>query len=99
MKWISTPSISVMKFRKGVDPRFAFAPVVVVCPIACELLDRRERHSLRHVRDRFFLRQPRGLDAPSQFGQIRFRNIDTKRSHGGRIAAHLFYSRIHDFTP
>src|SRR2546422_4066428 len=31
--------------RKGIDPRFALAPVVLVCPIACELLDRRERDS------------------------------------------------------
>ena len=33
--------------REGVEPRFALAPVVLVRPIACELLDRRELHSLR----------------------------------------------------
>ena len=84
--------------REGVEPRFALAPVVLVCPIACELLDRRERHSLRHVRDRFFLRQPRGLDAPAQFGQFRFRNIHMKRTNSGLITARLLCNLTHSFS-
>jgi hypothetical protein len=73
------------EIREGVDPRFALAPVVVACPIPCKLLDRRERHSLRHVCDRFFLRQPCALNAPPQFGQIRLWNIHPKRTNGGRV--------------
>ena len=88
-----------MKFGKALILASDRAPVVVVRPIACELLDRRELHSLRHVRDRFFLWQPRTLDAPPQFGQFRFWNIHTKRSHSGRIGADLFYNCIHGFTP
>ena len=55
MKWMSRPSISVMKFGTALMRRLDLAPVVVRCPVARELLHRGERHALREVADRFLL--------------------------------------------
>ena len=84
---------------QGVELRLALAPVVVRRPVAREVLERRERHALRRVRDGLLLRPPRGLNAPAQFGQFRFRNIHMKRTNGGRVTARLLYYVIHGCTP
>ena len=66
---------------QGVELRLALAPVVVRRPVAREVLERRERHALRRVRDGLLLRPPRGLNAPPQVGKFRFRNIYMKRTN------------------
>ena len=43
---MSSPSISVMNLRQGVQSRLALAPVVLCPPIARERLNRRELHAL-----------------------------------------------------
>ena len=55
---------------QGVELRLALAPVVVRRPVAREVLERRERHALRGVRDGLLLRPPRGLDAPAKIIQL-----------------------------
>ena len=79
MKWMSSPSISVMKFGRAFSLRLAFAPVVFGRPVAREFLHRRELHALRCIRDRFPLRPLCRVDPPAQFGEVRFRNIHMKR--------------------
>ena len=68
--------------RYGVQLRLDLAPVVVRRPVARERLNRRELHALRVIRDRFPLGPPRRVDAPAQFGEIRFRKIHLKRTDG-----------------
>ena len=51
MKWMSSPSMLVMKLRIGEELRLGAAPVVVVGPIIGELLHGRELHALRVVVD------------------------------------------------
>ncbi len=63
------------ELRQGVQLRLALAPVVVCRPIARELLNRRELHALRCIRDRFPFGPLGRVDAPAQFGKFRFRNI------------------------
>ena len=81
MKWMSSPSISVMNCGSAFSLRLALAPVVFGRPIARELLHRRELHALRCIRDRFPLRPLRRVDAPAQLGELRFRNIHMKRTN------------------
>ena len=68
------------ELRQGVQCRFDLAPVVIRRPIAREFLHRRELHALRFIRDRFPFGPPGGVDAPAQFGQFGFRNIDLERT-------------------
>ena len=55
---------------QGVELRLALSPVVVRRPVAREVLERRERHALRRVRDGLLLRPPRGLNAPAKIIQL-----------------------------
>ena len=48
--------------------------VISICPFLGSL------RVVSHVRDRFFLRQLRRIDASAQFGQFRFRDIHVKRT-------------------
>ena len=75
MKWMSSPSISVMNCGRAFSLASHLAPVVICRPIAREFLNRRELHALRWIRDRFPFGPPCRVDAPAQFGQFRFRNI------------------------
>ncbi len=74
---------------QGVELRLALAPVVVRRPVAREVLERRERHALRRVRDGLLLRPPRGLNAPPQVGKFRFRNIHLKRTNSIPVSCQL----------
>src|SRR5215470_9479984 len=77
------------ELRESVQPRLALAPVVFGRPVARELLNRRELHALRRIRDRFPVRPPGRIDAPAQFGQFRFRNgIHLKRTNRGLVSCH-----------
>ena len=53
MKWMSSPSISVMNCGSAFSFASTLAPVVICRPIVRELLHRRELHALRCVCDRF----------------------------------------------
>ena len=83
---------------QGVELHLALAPVVVRRPVASEVLERRERHALRRVRDGLLLRPPRGLNAPAQFGKFRFRNIHLKRTYRILVTC-LFASRLWSELP
>ena len=84
---------------QGVELRLALAPVVVRRPVAREFLERRERHTLRRVRDGLLLRPSRGLNAPPHIGLFRFRNFHSKRSNSGLVTACLLCRFIHSFAP
>jgi hypothetical protein len=66
------------ELRHGIEFRFNLAPVVFCRPIARERLNRGELHALRCIRDSLSVRPPGCFDAPAQFGEFCFRNIDMK---------------------
>ena len=82
------------ELRQGVQPRFDLAPVVACRPIAGEFLHRRELYALRCIRYRFPLGPPGRFDTPSQFDELRFRHMQTKRTNGVLVAAR----RLCDFS-
>src|SRR5580700_4276474 len=63
------------ELRQGVEFCLDLAPVVLCRPIASECLSRRELHALGCICDRFSFRPLCVVDAPAQFGQLRFRKI------------------------
>ena len=80
MKWMSSPSISVMKLRQGVQLRLALAPVVLGRPVASERLHRRELHALRKIFDGLLLGPARGHDARTQVVEIGLGHLDRERA-------------------
>src|SRR5262245_13649338 len=68
------------ELRQRVQSRLALAPVVFGRPVARELLNGRELHALRCIRDRLPLGPPGCVDSPAQVGKFRFRNIHAKRT-------------------
>jgi hypothetical protein len=66
------------EIRYGVQSRFNFTPVIFCRPVAGEFLDRRELHALRCIRDSLSVRPLGCVDAPAQFSEFRFRNLDMK---------------------
>ena len=58
------------ELRQGVQLRLHLAPIVIGCPIARELLNHRQRHALRVIRDRFPLRPARHRQALAQLVEI-----------------------------
>ena len=89
MKWMSSPSISVMKFGSAFSFASHLAPVVVGRPVARELLHRRERHALRVVGDRLALGPPGRVDAPAQIGELLLGEADLERADSGAVTASL----------
>jgi len=73
------------ELREGVQFRFALAPLVVLRPVARKFLRRRKLHALRGIRDGFPIRPSCGVDAPAQFGQIRFGNVQTRKGTKSRL--------------
>ena len=71
MKWMSSPSISVLNCGKRVQPRLARAPVVVGRPVPRERLHRRQLHALRAIVDQLLGGPPHGGDAAAQVLQGR----------------------------
>jgi hypothetical protein len=69
------------ELRQGVQFRLDLASVVICRPIAREFLNRRELHTLRHIRDRFPFRPLCPAYVPAQFGKFRFRNVHMKRTN------------------
>jgi hypothetical protein len=83
MKWMSTPSISVLNCGRGVQFLLALAPVVICRPVARQRLQRRQLHALRTVVDGLLF-GPAGRENPSaEFVQILFRNVDVEGAHLG----------------
>src|SRR5580693_2348193 len=64
------------ELRQGVELCLDFAPVVLSRPIASQSLSRRELHALGSIRDRFPFRPLGCIDAPAQFGELRFRKVN-----------------------
>ena len=97
MKWMSSSVDLGHELGQGVEFRLALAPVVVSRPVAREVLERRERHALRRVGDGLLLWPSRGVDAPPQLGEFRFRHIHTKRTKGGLVLRRLLGDCIESF--
>ena len=83
MKWMSTPSISVVNCGKRVELRLGLAPVVLGRPVARELLERRELHALRSIGDQLLGGPARRGDAAAQLGELLFGNVDVEGTDVG----------------
>ena len=77
------------ELRQGVETLLALRPVVLRPPVARELLDRRERHALRIVRNRLPLGPPRRGYSPAQVGEFRLGKGPLKGMHGVLTGARL----------
>src|SRR5271166_5125338 len=75
------------ELRESVQPLLALGPVVVRPPVARELLNRRDRHALRIVRNRLPLGPPCRDYSPAQLGEIRLGKAHLKRTNRGLVAA------------
>ena len=88
MKWISTPSISVVNCGSAFR-RSSIAPeVVVVRPVVRERLERRQLDALRAVVDELLRRPARRSDAPAQIVDLLIRNVDAEVGGGLDGGAH-----------
>ena len=85
MKWMSNPSISVMNWGWEFSCASHLPPVVIGRPIPRERLNEGELHALRKIGDGFLLGESRGLDAPTQIGQVRLWKLHLKRTKSGLI--------------
>ena len=68
------------ELRKRVQPRLDPAEVVVLRPVAGELLDRRQLDALRPIRDELLAGPARRRDAPAQVVDLLIRNVDAGMS-------------------
>ena len=68
------------ELRRGVHPCLASAPVVLRRPVPDELLDRRQLHALRTIRDEFLTRPTRLGDPALKVLQGLLRDVDLKRA-------------------
>ena len=69
-----------LELRQRVQSRFAPAPVVFVRPVAGELLQRRQLHTLRAIGDELLARPTSRLDAAAQFVELVLGNLDSERA-------------------
>jgi hypothetical protein len=88
---MSSPSISVMNCGRA----FSLASHLRQSYSVAQWLDGRELHALRLIGDRFPFRPLRRVDAPAQFGQFGFRNIDTEGTNGRVVTARLLWNVSH----
>ena len=86
MKWMSSPSMLVMKLRIGEDLRLGAAPIVMVRPIIGELLHRREPDALRVVVDRLAVGPFGRLDAALEVGEFLVGRMIFERTDRGVAA-------------
>ena len=68
------------EMREGVEPRLEPSEVVLVGPVASELLHRRQLHALRLVCDGLLLGPARRLQAPTQLVDPFLRDFDPERA-------------------
>ena len=80
MKWMSTPSISVVNCGSALSLASTRAEVVVGRPVAGELLHRRQLDALRPVFYELLAGPARRLDPASQLGELLFGNLDLERT-------------------
>ena len=80
MKWMSTPSISVMNCGSAFSRASHAAPVVLRGPVARERLHRGELHALRAIVDELLGGPARRLDAAAQLIELLLWNIDLERA-------------------
>src|SRR5215831_13882061 len=66
---------------KGVQLRLQLSPVVVLAPVANQLLELPELSALRAVGDGFLVGPARRLNAPAEIDECLLRNVDPKRSN------------------
>jgi hypothetical protein len=78
MKWMSTPSISVVNCGSALSFASAFAPVVVGRPVARERLQCRQLHALRPIFDELLAGPVSRGYAPTHLGQLLFWDIDVE---------------------
>ena len=83
MKWMSSPSISVVNCGQRVQPRLDPAPVVLGRPVARERLHRRQLHALRRIGDELLAWPARRVDAPAQVSDLLVRNLDAEGANLG----------------
>ena len=81
MKWMSTPVDLGDELRQGIQPRLHLAPVVVVRPVAHELLHRRELHALRLIGNGLTIRPARRRETAAQIEQILLGHADVERAN------------------
>src|ERR1700732_1838649 len=72
---------------QGIESCLALAPVVFPAPIARERLSRRELHALGCICDRFPFRPLGVVDAPTQFGEFRFRDSYFRKRTNRTVAS------------
>ena len=82
MKWMSTPSISVLNCGSAFSFASQLAPVVVGRPVAGELLNRRQLHALRPICDQLTGGPTRCHNSSAQLDECPFRNVNTERTDG-----------------
>jgi hypothetical protein len=70
--------------RHGFQPRLEPPEVVLGAPVTDQLLHRHQRHTLRLALDGLLLGPARRRDAPAQFAELLFRNVDVERPNLGR---------------
>src|SRR4051812_47057498 len=80
------------ELRQRIEPRLNPAEVVVLRPVAGELLDRRELHALRPICDEFLAWPPRGRDPPAEVVDLLVRDVDAEGAEmrGCVSSAHNF---------
>src|SRR5262245_6300144 len=78
--------------RHGVEPRLGLAPVVFRAPVASQLLDGRERHALREIRDGLAVGQARRANTPAQIVEVRLGKVDAEGTDDGGITHDLLLS-------
>src|SRR5262249_19876135 len=77
--------------RHCIEPRLGLAPVVLRAPVTGELLDGRERHALREIRDGFALGQARRTNTPAKILEVGLRKVDAEGTDAG--------GNTHDLAP
>ena len=82
MKWISTPSISVVNCGSAFSLASALRQSYSVRPVAGERLQRRQLHALGPVGDELLGRPASRLDPAAQLDELSLRNLDLERADG-----------------
>jgi hypothetical protein len=74
------------ELRQRVEPRLALAPVVVLRPVARELLQRRALDALGAIPDELLRGPSRRRDPLAELGDLRLRDVHSKRPDLLRLA-------------
>ena len=82
MKWMSTPSISVVNCGRALSFASILRQSCSVRPVAGELLDRRQLHALRAIGDELLGRQPGGGEALAEIVEVGLWHLDVEGDDG-----------------